>query len=376
MTNTSAPSVTSNSSADLSGLFAALNQGPTPEPEGNEAETSLALPTPEGFTAWEQVLDSFNDMELSQDNTVATNSINDMLEGLDDEELIELPRVSPVAGIASDVGYMATGAFGNISGVKPDPETENAQAIVPAGATFGGAATMPTSPVFHDGRTKSSLLAPSIADITAARSGTTSPTSMFDFAASLDAIPRRLDKDVAPNALVPYTGGQKQEKQLQLPQWRRPALTASAEQWESAASALVPVTRSYPDRIEDLTESQLASIDRKALLKMMVAEKYTDKQKDDIKKKRRLYKNRISAKGSIIKKKKEQRNLTMVNTHLIRTVDELQKQNQALQHANKQLEQHFSAAQELARQRDHEKAQYEQKIAELTAMLNRLEPSA
>lgn len=389
--NLSMPNANLNASADMASLFAALNQGQIPETAGNAADTSLALPTPEGFTAWEQVLGSFNDMELSQDNNAA-NSVNSMLEELDDEELIELPRVSPTLVGAAGGGTAAAGAFGDLFAVKSDPGAGAAQAIVPTGGMFGDVVSMsmPTSPALGGRRAAPALLAPTAADMAAARSGASSPSSMFDFAASLDAIPRRLDKDVGPNALVPYTGGQ---AQAPAPAGRDAmamrALTASAAQWEGKyradqqGSAIVPLdtaaitgSSSYPDRIEDLTETQLASIDRKALVAMMAAAKYTDKQKADVKRKRRLYKNRISAKGAITKKKKEQRSLTMVNTHLMHTVEQLQKQNHALQHTNKQLEQNFSAAQQLARQRDHEKAQYEQKIAQLTAMLKQLDPSA
>lgn len=391
--NTNMPFVSYASSADMSNLFTAFNQGQAPEVTGNAANTSLALPTPEGFTTWEQVLGSFNGMELSQENTVTANSANSMLEDLDDEELIELPRVSPINLAGTDVTASASspGVFGDIFAVKPDPEKSDSQSIVPVGGMFGNPTSLsiPASSALGSRRGTSALLSPTAADMVT-RSGTSSPSSMLDFAASLDAIPRRLDKDVGPSALVPYTGGQvpapAAEDATSIPHSR--ALTASASQWQNASTlALEQFNPSqqenthtpdgtYPDRIEDLTETQLATIDRKALVSMMAAAKYTEKQKAEVKKKRRLFKNRISAKGAIIRKKKEQRSLTMVNTHLIRTVEELQKQNEALHNTNQQLEHNFSAAQRLAREREQEKLQYEQKIAQLTAMLKQLDPSA
>lgn len=172
-----------------------------------------------------------------------------------------------------------------------------------------------------------------------------------------------------------------------------PALTASSSQWQAQVQAKIqgdecgkqrksssshtPVNeQSFPDRVEQLSEHQLATIERKVLLEMMATQKYTPKQKAEVKRKRRLFKNRISAKGAIQKKKAATLSLTALSSHLAKTVDELQKQNRELQADNHTLKQGLFTAQKIAAAREQEKARYENKILELTEKLRELDPNA
>jgi len=365
----------------------------------NSGGHDLQLPTPEGFEGWEHVLGSFGaaneaegedegdavGMELAQD-------IGNL--DLDDDELIEMPRVSPPSTptLTSAAAFTAGPAFDfdDFLGAKPDPGATG-QALVPAAGIFGG--MMPTSPALASPQLP--VFAASSADIAAAgAAGLHMPAAVLDFAASLDHIPRRLDKDVAPNALVPYApaaaAGTPNPNPNPPPHALAaaaavPALKASQAQWQQQrrrqTQAPTPKRQqlqalAVPGRIEDLSEHQLATIERKALVKMMDASKYTDAQKADVRKRRRLYKNRISAKGAIVKKKTAQRSLTMVNTHLVQSVEELQRQNTDLRRTNQRLEHNVSAAQQVAHAHAQERAEYQQKIAELTAMLQRLDPAA
>jgi len=98
-------------------------------------------------------------------------------------------------------------------------------------------------------------------------------------------------------------------------------------------------------RLEDLSEESLATIDRKALSRLMEASKLTDVQKSAIKKNRRLYKNRISAQGALSKKKRAVQMLEAVNGQLVLKAEDLQRQNETLRQRIRQLEWHFARAQ-------------------------------
>jgi len=98
-------------------------------------------------------------------------------------------------------------------------------------------------------------------------------------------------------------------------------------------------------QIEDLTNDALAAIDRKVLSKLMEASKLTDFEKSALKKKRRLYKNRISAQGALGKKRRAAQMLEAANGQLVLAVEDLQRQNETLQQRILQLEWHFARAQ-------------------------------
>lgn len=350
-------------------LFSALASG--------EAADEIALPTPQAGEAtnlddqyWQKLLEPIATLGLeagSHGNAgAAVASLHAMMD--EDDEIIDLPRAtSPNSRGTFD--FFSSSSDGSGFAIKPDPD---AHAMVTS--TSGSFGAVPNSPGLLSGLS-SGLLSPTPGDINM-KNGL-GGSNMFDFASSFDSgVPRPFsfdDANVAPDALVPYVPPPPATQtprtaQMQLTQ---PAALPALEfaSWEAKE-------KNFPGKVALLDETQLASIDRKQLVDMMAAEKYTDSQKLDIKKRRRLYKNRISAKGAISKKKKEVRSLSMVNTNLVKTVQQLQKQNEILQTTNQQLQQSFSAAQQAALERDQERAAYERKIQELTNILAQLDPSA
>ena len=130
--------------------------------------------------------------------------------------------------------------------------------------------------------------------------------------------------------------------QLQLePRVRRGAVPSTPE------SAPASPSGGGADRnvqIEDLTNDALASIDRKVLSKLMEASKLTDFEKSALKKKRRLYKNRISAQGALGKKRRAAQMLEAANGQLVLKVEDLERQNETLRQRVMQLEWHFARA--------------------------------
>jgi len=94
-----------------------------------------------------------------------------------------------------------------------------------------------------------------------------------------------------------------------------------------------------------LSEESLATIDRKALSTLMEASALNDFQKGALKKKRRLYKNRISAQAALSKKKRAAQMLEAVNGQLVLKVEDLERQNETLRQRVMQLEWHFARAQ-------------------------------
>ena len=98
-------------------------------------------------------------------------------------------------------------------------------------------------------------------------------------------------------------------------------------------------------RLEDLSEESLATIDRKALSTLMEASALNNFQKGALKKKRRLYKNRISAQAALSKKKRAAQMLEAVNGQLVLKVEDLERQNETLRQRVMQLEWHFARAQ-------------------------------
>jgi len=147
---------------------------------------------------------------------------------------------------------------------------------------------------------------------------------------------------------------------------------AAAKLGAAASSSLAAFTPT-PDNINDLSEEQLATIQRSTLYQLMKDANLSDRQKDDIKKKRRQIKNRISAKGAVVKKKRQAQGLVAANTHLVQTVEQLQKQNMMLVGRNQELESSFKRVAQLAAERDRERRQYEAEIARLSTMLLELQ---
>ena len=96
----------------------------------------------------------------------------------------------------------------------------------------------------------------------------------------------------------------------------------------------------------------------------------------DIKKKRRLFKNRISAKGAITKKKAQDATLTIINEQLERAMAELRQQNELLTRRNGELERDFAYAQQAAREREREHGEDQLKIKRLEATLRRIDPGS
>eukprot|EP00039_Didymoeca_costata_P030417 m.29440 g.29440 ORF g.29440 m.29440 type:complete len:423 (-) comp8102_c0_seq1:1023-2291(-) len=124
-----------------------------------------------------------------------------------------------------------------------------------------------------------------------------------------------------------------------------------------------------PDRFEDLTDYQLAFIDRVKLRQLMEKAGLTPKEMQEVKVRRRKLKNRQSAKNAVGKKKRQFQGLAAANSQLSNTVDKLKRQNAVLQGRNKQLEQSFAKAAQLARQAARERELYEAEIRRLTAMV-------
>ena len=137
----------------------------------------------------------------------------------------------------------------------------------------------------------------------------------------------------------------------------------------------VEQTRPYPEKIEELTDAELASIDRKDLQRMMAAGTYTEEEKQDIKRKRRQSKNRISAKGAVNKKRKEAHNLAIVNNQLVQLIEDLRRQNATLQTGNQRLAQSCAHSLQLSDERETMRKAHERDAARLAAALRGVDPT-
>eukprot|EP00040_Diaphanoeca_grandis_P012676 m.64265 g.64265 ORF g.64265 m.64265 type:complete len:167 (+) comp23404_c1_seq1:93-593(+) len=127
-----------------------------------------------------------------------------------------------------------------------------------------------------------------------------------------------------------------------------------------------------PDSIHSITDMQLAYIDLKVLMDLMQKAKYTDKQIQETKARRRKIKNRNSAKGSANKRRVQMNSISNVNKKLVQVVTGLKQQNNKLQGDNAHLQEAAERAQQEAIRATHERQRYEAEVQRLTDLVKLL----
>ena len=132
-------------------------------------------------------------------------------------------------------------------------------------------------------------------------------------------------------------------------------------------------------QLEDMTDKCLATVDLKTVSKLLAASGWTDTQQAALKQRRRMCKNRLSAKGALARKKQASRGLEMANVGLVRRVEELQLEAEPLRRRCGQLEQEAASVAHMqeaaqAREREHAHQQHHMRhlVGELREQLRQL----
>jgi len=154
-----------------------------------------------------------------------------------------------------------------------------------------------------------------------------------------------MSTSVAPGALVAY----------QPTKGTMDAVDGSGElvQWQDSRGQLRPqLVGPIPDNFDDLTENQLAYIDRKKLEQLMHKAKFTEQQIKEVKLRRRKLKNRRSAKLCTSKKKMQTGQIVETNNVLMAEMQRCRTENVALKAQVEAQRTEIARLNELLAQRD------------------------
>jgi superfamily II RNA helicase len=161
----------------------------------------------------------------------------------------------------------------------------------------------------------------------------------------------------------------KQEELAPTP-FARPAVSAQAPTVNACSPSPCQTAMHYDvDRLEDLNDHQLATIEFKSLLALMAKANLSDAEVAEVKARRRRLKNRLSARVCSNKKREKCTELEYTNVQLERDLSDLQKANHELKQQNEQYKQ----MQEMYSKEMYEKAQeneeLKKQIEQLTSLL-------
>jgi myosin heavy subunit len=156
----------------------------------------------------------------------------------------------------------------------------------------------------------------------------------------------------------------KQEEISVTPSFPRPQATPSTSATPSQTAMHYDV-----DRLEDLNDHQLATIEFKSLLALMAKANLSDAEVAEVKARRRRLKNRLSARVCSNKKREKCSELQHTNVQLERDLVEMQKANHDLKQQNEQYKQmHETYAKEMY-EKTQENEELKKQIEQLTSLL-------
>jgi hypothetical protein len=124
-----------------------------------------------------------------------------------------------------------------------------------------------------------------------------------------------------------------------------------------------------PERLEDLSDNQLATIDFKILMRLMERAGLTEDDISEVKAKRRRLKNRLSARVCSNKKREKCSELEETNMVLVSELSQLKLENARLRQETASLQEANAGMQKDAYDASSENAQLRAQVSRLTQML-------
>lgn len=137
----------------------------------------------------------------------------------------------------------------------------------------------------------------------------------------------------------------------------------------SAAARRAAAREPIPDRLEDLSDTQLATVDFKILMRLMERAGLTEDDISEVKAKRRRLKNRLSARVCSNKKREKCSELEDTNKVLVAELSQLKLENRRLHEETNKLQESNAVMHKNAYEASHENAQLRAQVAHLTQLL-------